>query len=136
MGEVPAASTGHSRVGSRWLLGISILAAASGVAWLLVARLDMRWIACWVVTAAIGWVSIRFAHADTKGVVLWYLAVVALSMSFRALLHGSEGGLEFCCGLTGLILSVTSCVVFLVAATRDRTRRRRNCACFNLALFT
>jgi len=134
MSEAHSASASHSGVRSRWLLSIAILLVASGFAWLLVAYLDMGWLASCVMTVAVGWVLIRLAGANTKGVVLWCLAVVVLRTSFRALLYGAEDGWGLCCGLTALILSVASCVMFLVAAARDRARRGRNCACFNLAL--
>jgi len=136
MSEAPPASTDHSQTDSQWLRGFAILTAGFGVAWLLAVFLDMPWLASWTTAATVGWVLIRVARANARGVVFWWLALVALSTSVRALLHGTEFGWVVCSAVAGLVLTVIACLVFLVAAVRDRTRRGRNCACFNLALFT
>lgn len=136
MSDVLSASTVCRRVCLRWLSGVLLLAASSAVAWVLVVHANLPWVASYVLAAAIGWTLYRLARVNTAGVILWCLAVVTTSTSCWALPHGDEGALMALCGVTGSILFVASTIVYLIAALKDRTRRGRNCACCNLALFT
>ena len=135
MCEAASAPVGRPRVCPGWLLGISILAAASAVAWAMVVYADAPWFASCVLTAAVGGILHRLARVNTAGIVIW--SMVALSTASSVCLPDVAFGLlALLCTLAAMVLSAISVIVFLVAAAKDRTRRGRNCACCNLVLFT
>lgn len=123
-----------SPTGRKWLLGLSILAAACVVAWLLVAHLDLPFPASCVLIAATGLVLYRFSLASTPGVVLWCAAAVAISEAYWMPIR--TNGLWVTCILLGGVLPLVSSAVFLIAALENRTRQAVNCAGCVLALFT
>jgi hypothetical protein len=137
MSEVRSRRAPFRSVCLRWLLGILIFTLAGGVAWLLAARAALPWVSAYVLALAVAGVMHRLARVSEAGVVLWGLAVSAFSTGhWAATVGGEPGRIAELCLLSALILWVASCVAFLVAAAKDQTRRARNCAGFNLALFS
>jgi hypothetical protein len=95
----------------------------------------VAWLVACVLTAVVGWILNRFAHVKTAGVVLWCLATAALITATLSP-KGDLWPISALCALMAVILFVASSIVFLVAAMKDRTRRRQNCAGCTLAAFT
>jgi hypothetical protein len=120
----------------RWLLGLSILAVACLVAWALASYCDRPLLASWVLIAAIASVLHRFARVSTIGLVLWCVAIVAITVFQWPPIPPSRDWLIGMCLILGGLLPLVSGIVFLVAAARNRKGQAANCGACMLALST
>jgi hypothetical protein len=134
--QVASNRVGFRRLCWRWFVGIAMLTAVAGFTWLLTIHVGAPWMAGYVIALGVSAFLYQFARLNGAGVLLWGLAISAIDTGYWTLTIDDEGNSGPFCVLTGLALLVASGIVFLVAAVTDRTRRGRNCAGCNVALFT
>jgi hypothetical protein len=109
------------------------------IAFVLITFFDLYVAASWILITVVGYVLYRWTELRRSGIVLWCLAAAAISitmpMAFSVSYDVGSGTKEFFSAL-GILLTIASTVVFIIAAALDRTRFPGNCGGAVLALST